>query len=320
MNWKIRWLNLSVCLLALVCVSPAQLVFSESRLTDSDSTSNISHASEDNSDLDVPREISVDSSSELSYGRLAIVGGTLVGGMLAIHIYQQNGWWKNNRAAFHFREDLKYGLWVDKIGHFFGASLFTYIASKSFEWANVPEPTALWMGAGASFIFQTYIEMQDGFSAWGFDRVDFAANTLGALWPIARYYIPSLENVDVKFSYWPSQNIHTPGSFPGQKHLMMDDYEGQTFWLGLKVNNILPSSLEPYWPDFLGLAVGYAARDVQGQNPHPVVFISLDYDMTKIIPNNTWFLRSLGRALNFIRWPAPAVRISPSTIWYGVYF
>ncbi|MBU1423162.1 MAG: hypothetical protein KKG06_08290, partial [Bacteroidetes bacterium] len=86
MNWKIRWLNLSVCLLALVCVSPAQLVFSESRLTDSYSTSHISHASEENSDLDVPREISVDSSSELSYGRLAIVGGTLVGGMLAIHI------------------------------------------------------------------------------------------------------------------------------------------------------------------------------------------------------------------------------------------
>lgn len=91
MNWKRRWAGVSVCLLALVCVSPAQLVFSESRLTDSDSASHTSHDSEENTDSGLAREISVDASSELSYDRLAIVGGTLVGGMLVIHIYQQNG-------------------------------------------------------------------------------------------------------------------------------------------------------------------------------------------------------------------------------------
>src|SRR5258706_228656 len=45
----------------------------------------------------------------IRYGRLALVGGTLLSSMAAIHIYQQNGWWKDNRAAFHFQEDLVYG-------------------------------------------------------------------------------------------------------------------------------------------------------------------------------------------------------------------
>jgi hypothetical protein len=48
--------------------------------------------------------------------------------------------------------------------------------------------------------------------------------------------------------------------------------------------------------------------------------LSLDYDLTKIIPQDTGFLRLLAEALNFIHWPAPAVRISPNAVWYGLYF
>jgi len=41
-----------------------------------------------------------------------------LGTMIGIHLYQESGWWKYNRAPFHFREDLEYGLGVDKIeGH-----------------------------------------------------------------------------------------------------------------------------------------------------------------------------------------------------------
>ncbi len=261
---------------------------------------------------------------EIKYGRLALVGGTLLGGMIAIHIYQQNGWWQNNRSPFHFREDLVYGLNVDKIGHFFGGSALTFVISKSIMWANVPEKDALWWGAGGSLLFQTYIEVEDGFSTWGFDRVDFLADVGGAAWPVAKHYSPFLQNIDLKMSYVPSPLINNPGGsgFQGQKHLMMDDYEGQTFWLSAKVNNFLPASLEKYWPDFLCLAVGYGARDIATPNAQPnrVYFLSLDYDMTKIIPQSTPFLRTLSETLNFIHLPAPAVRISPSAIWYGLYF
>ena len=263
-----------------------------------------------------------DPNTDIRYGRLALVAGTMVTGMTAIHIYQQNGWWANNRAPFHVQEDLTYGLWVDKIGHFYGASLLGLVVQKSVEWANVREENALVLGAGAGALFQTFIEIEDGFSAWGFDRVDFAFDLAGAGWNIARYHFPSLQNFDLKLSYLPSPLINSSEGigFRGQKHLMMDDYEGQTFWLSCKINNLLPPTLEPYWPDFLCVALGYGARDISSPKPYPVVYLALDYDMEKIIPSETWFLRALGQGLNFIHFPAPTIRISPSAIWYGLFF
>ena len=269
----------------------------------------------------------VDSSNAspvVDHGRLAIVGGVLAGGMAAIHIYQQNGWWADNRAPFHFQEDLTYGLGVDKIGHFYGATVLAFVFGNALRWANVSEADALWAGSAGSLLFQTYVEIEDGYSAWGFDRVDFAANLAGASWPIAQHYLPLLENVNLKLSYVPSPLIDNAGGagFRGQKHLMMDDYEGQTFWLALKPRAVLPEAAKRYWPESLGLALGYGARDIAAtaSRPYRVVFLSLDYDMTKIIPQETGFLRTLSRALNFIHFPAPAVRISPSAIWYGIYF
>jgi hypothetical protein len=275
-------------------------------------------------DSTIETHATVSKDSGIKYGRLGLVGGTLVTGMIVIHFYQQNGWWKDNRTSFHFQEDLVYGMNVDKIGHFYGASVMSYVIQKSVEWANVAEYKALLLGAGASLLFQTYVEVEDGFSTWGFDRVDFASDVGGAAWPILQYHVPFFQNFDLKLSYRPSQLINHPGGsgFRGQQHLMMDDYEGQTFWLCTKVNNLLPKPIEKYWPDFLCLAAGYGARDiaVTGKTPYRVYFLALDYDMTKIIPDNTWFLKSLGCALNFIHFPSPAIQISPSAIWYGLYF
>jgi hypothetical protein len=264
----------------------------------------------------------VDSSFRgVNYVRLGIVGTGLVGGMLGIHLFQQNGWWKDNRTSFHFQEDLRYSRGLDKVGHFYGASVVSFIVAKSIETANVPEEKALLIGSGAGLLFQTFLEVEDGFSTWGFDRVDFATDVGGAVYPILQYYVPFFKNFEMKYSYHPV-NFNKPGtlSFPGQKHLISDDYEGQTLWLALKINNLLPRSIEPFWPDWLGIAVGYGVRDIETPYDYPVVFLAPDLDMTKIIPHTTWFLRTLGDALNYIHLPLPAVQISPRTIWYGLYF
>jgi hypothetical protein len=254
--------------------------------------------------------------------RLAIVGGTVVAGMVAIHVYQENGWWKNNQRSFHFREDLTYGRWVDKLGHFYGSSVLTFLLSESLQWSGLPESEALLWGAGTSMLFQTYVETRDGFSAWGFDRVDFAANVAGAMFPLFQQAYPPLRNLNFKFSYHPSDLLNNPGGigFAGQEHIIFDDYEGQTIWLSVSVNEFLTGMVEKWWPDWLALSIGYGARDVAGVNPHSVLFLGLDYDMRKIIPQESGFLRTLSRALNFIHFPAPAVRISPDAIWYGLYF
>ena len=262
------------------------------------------------------------STPKVNQGRLALVTGGLFGSMIVIHIYQQNGWWKDNRAPFHFEEDLVYGLNVDKVGHFYGAYTLGFVISKCLEWSNVSEASALWYGSAGALLFQTYVEMEDGFSTWGFDRVDFASDVGGAAWPIARYYVPFLRNFDLKFSYHASPMLGSSGGagFKGQKHLMVDDYEGQTFWMDLKVHDLLPNSLQGYWPGFLCVAVGYAARRVAEPNPYRVYLIGLDLDMTRVIPPNTPFLKTLGQVLNFIHVPLPAVRIVPDGAFFGFYF
>lgn len=259
---------------------------------------------------------------QILYGRLALVSGTLAGSMVVIHFYQQSGWWKDNRTPFHFQEDLVYGLTVDKIGHFYGAYLLEFFIGRSVEWANVPEETALLIGSGGALLFQTYVEIEDGFSTWGFDRVDFASDVGGAAWPIARYYVPYLRHFDLKVSYHSSDLLGNPGGigFKGQKHLIIDDYEGQTFWLSLAIHDLVPERVAQYWPDFLCLALGYGAREVAGPDPHRIYLVALDLDMTKIIPRDTGFLRALGELLNYVHMPLPAVQFSPGAIWYGVYF
>jgi hypothetical protein len=274
---------------------------------------------------DSSQETPAQKPQEINYGRLAVMGGLLTGAMVTIHIYQQNGWWRDNRSPFHFQEDLVYGLSVDKIGHFYGASLLTFVFRNALETANMPERKSLYIGAAGALLFQTYVEVEDGFSKWGFDRVDFASDVGGVLWPILQYEYPALANYDLKFSYIPSPLVDKPGSpsFKGQKHTMIDDYEGQTFWLSAKMRNILPAPIVSYWPSFLCLAIGYGARNIDAIEapwPNRVVFLSIDYDFTKIIPDSTPLLRGVGKALNFIHFPAPAVQISPTAIWYGLYF
>lgn len=267
-------------------------------------------------------EDSMVDTSGISVGRLAIVGGALLGTMVAIHIAQQNSWWKDNRTSFHFEEDFTYALNVDKLGHFYGAHVLAYSISSSLKWANVSDVPALWLGSGGALLFQTYVEIEDGFATWGFDRVDFAADVAGAAWPLARHYLPALQTIDLKVSYHPSPILGKSGGvgFRGQHHLVLDDYEGQTYWLSVKVSSLLPESLDEFWPDFLGIAVGYGAREIAGPSPYRVYFASFDLDMTKVIPQTSGFLRTFSEVLNFIHMPLPAIQFSPNTIWYGLYF
>lgn len=258
--------------------------------------------------------------------RFAIITGGVAATIATIHIYQANGWWKGNSSSFHFQEDLTYGRSVDKLGHFYAGTVAAFILREAYGWAGLSEEAALYWGSGGAFLFQTYIEVTDGFHTWGFDRVDFAANLAGAAWPIAQYHSSFLRNFDFKFSYHPSQvlNENCGLGFQGQKHIIFDDYEGQTLWLSAKVKNLLPESWK-FWPTPLQLSLGYRVRDVcapagSNRKPYSALLLALDLDMTKVIPDDTPFLRLLGNALNFIKFPMPAVQISPDAIWYGFYF
>jgi len=259
-------------------------------------------------------------SSGINTTRLVIFGGTVAAGITAVHLYQQNAWWKTARAPFHFEEDLVYACNIDKIGHLYGANVLTFVLSKGLEWSNFTESNALLWGAIGSTLFQTYIEIEDGFSAyWGFDRVDLASDVVGAWYPVLQHHVPFFKDFNFRFSYLP-KNPGSPGAIKGQTHTVFDDYEGQTLWLTLTMKHILPESVAAYWPDFLCLSLGVAVRDNLSPNRYLAWYLSPDLDMTKIIPQDTKFLKTLGEALNFIHFPMPAVRFAPGVVWYGIYF
>jgi hypothetical protein len=257
----------------------------------------------------------------INYGRLAIIGGGLLTIGVVHQFYVQNAWWKDYRGPFHFREDLHYARNVDKVGHFYAGMLTSYLGGKAMAWSGFREEKALWYGAGLGTLFELYVEIQDGFSTlWGFDRVDFAADVAGAMFPVAKHYVPFLQNVDMKFSYLPS-HAEPPrgGQFQNQKRLVVDDYEGQRFWLCFKVGHMLPDPLRSVWPDFLGIALGMGVRDLENNGGQLEWYIALDYDLTKL-PGDSGFLKALKEGLNLIHLPSPAIRFSPSVILYGLYF
>lgn len=257
----------------------------------------------------------------IRYGRLAIVGGGLLTVGVAHQLYVQDAWWKDYRRSFHFEEDLRYAKNIDKVAHFYAGMLKSNLAARTFKWSGFRQEKALWFGVIASSLFGLYVEIQDGFSTlWGFDRIDAAANIGGTFFTVARHYVPFLKNFDLKFSYLPS-NVKSPqeGPFKNQKRTFLDDHEGQRFWLSFKVENLLPKSLKPVWPDFLCVALGLGARDLQKDGAHVEWYLALDYDLTAL-PGDSGFLRTLKEVLNLIHFPSPAIRISPNVVLYGLYF
>jgi hypothetical protein len=255
-------------------------------------------------------------SNSINYTRFAIVSGGLLGLGTAVHIYERNAWWKNWRRPFHFQEDLVYGKNVDKAGHVWGAAFCSYILTKSYRWTGISEETSTWIGAIGGSAFQLYVEFEDGYSQWGFDRVDAAADVVGGFYPLLQYYVPEFKNYKIKASYYPRQ-LGKQGGIPGQKHAMLDDYEGQTFWLSIKTGQIFPE----IFPKFLNLAIGYSVRNLNNQSiQYGIVLVAPDVDFTEIFPNSSGFLKTVCETLDYYKFPTPAIQISPKLILFGLYY
>ncbi len=251
--------------------------------------------------------------------RAAVIGGALTAVFIGLDIYQRNSWWKGQRGEFHIAPDNDYALQVDKVGHFYGGALSTFIGRKSAQWTGFSDEASVWVGALIGTTFELWVEYQDGFATdWGFSPGDAIMDVAGALYPVAQHYVPPLAAFQPKFSYYPSNDL-LEGRHKGGN--IIDDYQGQTYWMGIQVHELLPPSWKPYWPEWLGLALGVSARNLSNRDERfRGVIVSLDYDVTKIIPGDSWFLRSLKEGLNFVHFPAPAVRISPDVVFYGLYF
>lgn len=244
-----------------------------------------------------------------------ITAGVAGGACTGLYLYQKNAWWSDNRTKFHIQEDGNYSLHADKLGHFYGGYVVSYLIGEGIIASGVPLRTAQALGALGGMMYQTFVEIQDGYgSNWGFSPSDAIANYLGAWYYLAQHEVPVLQNFTPKVQFIPSRWV---GDRP-MKHetAVFDDYHSMTYHLSVEMENILPETVKNFWPDWLNLSIGYNVRnmeyfDTQGNSlMERNIVIGLDYNLTRLIPEtNSNLVNWLVQTFNHYKFPSPAIVI-----------
>ena len=262
-------------------------------------------------------------SLQLKPWRLATVASSAVGVLGGSYIYVKNAWWSDASTSFHFDDgsDLRYAKNIDKGGHFFGGVIVADLTQSSLKWAGLNEKKSYLYGAAMGTFVQFGIDLKDGYAPyWGFSVWDFGAGTIGSFVPYAERYWPVMEYIDFKFSYYKRSNhywdLGSQYPTPPSKYAYMDDYINQTYWITTYPFKDIGSDI--------GIAIGFGLDDSQYLTAGPTkrggkneVYIALDYDMLRVLKKwNTPTAKKVKHWLNYIKFPAPTIRISPSVEFY----
>ena len=248
----------------------------------------------------------------------AIFATSIILGGAAVHYGRYVPLWNSYKTSFFFKENDRYALNQDKFLHAFGASLGGELAACSYELMGMQRDQAKLYGLTAALLLLSLAEVEDGHIGYlGFDRLDFGSDLLGAVYPIAQDQIPFLRSFTPKVSY------HATGrkvSVSGQVLSgALSDHEGQTFWVGITIRDLLPAAWRSWWPSIVGVAIGRGVSDLSTDRAASFALIALDLDLRQLPAPAPWVRRAFD-VLNYIHVPMPAIRISRGTIWYGLYF
>ncbi len=252
--------------------------------------------------------------------RLSLLLGGMFTGWLGMHIYYSQTWWKNRVHYFKFDEDTYYARNVDKLSHVYTANLISSSSSILYEWTGLNPTLSMALGATTAIAYETYIEINDGFSPdWGFDWGDMAGNFIGALYPVVQRYVSPLRTINIKWSFEPSWLEKKLRNYPD----LLDDYTSMKFWITFNPYDLLSKKLQKFYPSFLGFGLGVNLQNASHltgtTNAYRDFYLAFDIDITKL-PGNTEFLKALKKILNFYHIPTPGIRLTHGTLWYGLLF
>lgn len=236
-------------------------------------------------------------------------------------------WYKNYpRSGFHFFNDNDEWLQMDKAGHVVTSYYVGRIGLNLMYWSGADRKKAIWYGGLLGSVYQTTIEMLDGFSSqWGFSIGDFASNTLGSALLIGQELAWNEQRVSLKFSFSPSPYAEYRPELLGKNYIetVLKDYNGQTCWASINPSSFMRK--ETKFPKWFNIALGYGADGMTGadKNPsfnadrHPIpyseryrqVYFSLDVDLTRI-KTRSKFLKAFFNTFGFIKIPAPTLEFN----------
>lgn len=266
-------------------------------------------------------------SDSLNKRRLNLVRVTGLSGSAVVLGSLSYLWYSEYETVpFHFFDDSKDWLSMDKIGH----SLTSYYGGlygyQTLKWAGLSEKKSVWYGGlyGWSFLLGT--EFLDGISSeWGASPADLIANTLGASMFVGQQLGWKDQRFVLKFSYWPTKFAQYRPNLLGDSHWnrWLKDYNGQTYWVSANLNAFgIKGRIIPKW---LNVAVGYSVDGLIGGETNPIYdfkgntlpifarkrewYLSLDVDF-KRIKTKSKILKSILYTASFIKIPFPTLGYS----------
>ena len=233
------------------------------------------------------------------------------------------------KSDFHFINDNKEWLQMDKLGHL-SSSYYTGVAGiKAYEWAGFSRKKAIWYGGMTGSLFLTIIEILDGYSEeWGASSGDLIANTTGSLLAVTQALKWKEQRIQLKYSYSPTKFAANNPEQLGESYLerALKDYNGQTYWMSFNLKSLMQIENENF-PNWLSLALGYSATGMetpfaQDNNSDRArqFLLSLDVDLNKIKTKNK-ALDAVLHTFGFLKFPAPAMQYTNGNIsFHSVYY
>jgi hypothetical protein len=261
---------------------------------------------------------------------------------LMVGLYQM--WYKPYLGSnFNFFNDNDEWLQVDKIGHGVTAYYVGLAGMDALRWSGVENRKAIIYGGSLGLIFQTSLEVFDGFSSeWGFSTGDALANIGGTSALIGQEFLWDEQRIKLKFSVHQTEYaLYRPSVFGSNvSERFFKDYNGQTYWLSGNISTFLKE--ESKFPKWINVAVGYGADGLTGGSFNPPFddegytipdfprqrqyYLSFDIDLTRI-PTKSGFLKTVFKTFGFLKIPAPTLEfndgggmIDPSVKFHFLYF
>lgn len=264
-----------------------------------------------------------------------VIGEAALAAAVSVGLYYL--WYKKfPRNRFHFFNDNKEWLQIDKVGHMTTAYNIALIQHDLMRWCGVKPNESIIIGAGTALTYMSIIEVLDGFSThWGFSKGDMLANITGTMLFAAQQRFWRDQRASLKFSYHASPfSKYNPGELGNNwKSRLIKDYNGQTYWLSFNIKSFLGSNSKI--PEWANVAVGYGGEGMLAPSANPKekngvalpefkryrqFYLAPDADLFRISSNSP-LINNITYFTKLIKIPSPTLELSEKKLkFHPLYF
>lgn len=181
------------------------------------------------------------------------------------YVLYQTWYSKEPQTKFHWINDNKSWLQMDKVGHVYGAYFSATAASAAFRHVGYSKHKSALLGVGFSLAFQMPIEYFDGrCKTWGASKGDMIANATGTLAAGLQNWFWGNARIPIRISFHGTPYSSKRPALLGKSipERMLKDYNGQTYWIDFNPERI---RIRPkFWPRWLGVNIGYGVEGLLG--------------------------------------------------------